>query len=189
MTAASTDGRVGLTSGGDDVAALVAGHIQDVPDFPTPGVLFKDLTPLFADGPAFRAVVDALAAAYRGRFDVVAGIEARGFVLAAGIAYATGVGLVPVRKAGKLPRATHSVACSLEYGEAVLEIHTDAFAAGARVLLVDDVLATGGTVRAASQLVEQAGGTVVGVAVLVELGFLGGRDRLAPGQVHPLLVV
>ncbi|BCB89008.1 hypothetical protein Psuf_063210 [Phytohabitans suffuscus] len=127
-----------------DLAELVASHIVDVPDFPKPGILFKDLTPLFSDGPAFREVVDGIVAQYgAASFDVVAGIEARGFVIAAAIAYATGVGVVPVRKAGKLPRAVHSSSYELEYGEAVLEVHTDAFRPGERVLVVDDVLATG----------------------------------------------
>jgi adenine phosphoribosyltransferase len=164
-----------------------------VPDFPKPGVGFKDLTPLFADGPAFRAVIDAIAAHHRRGddrgFDVVVGIEARGFVLAAAIGYATGVGFVPVRKVGKLPGLTHQVAYALEYGEATLEVHADAFVPGARVLVVDDVLATGGTVGAALELIERAGAEVVGVSVVLELGFLEGRARLAPREVHALHTV
>ncbi|SBT38234.1 adenine phosphoribosyltransferase [Micromonospora auratinigra] len=175
---------------GPQVAQLVASRVLDVPDFPKAGVVFKDLMPLFADGAVFREVIDGIVA-YHGRdsFDVVAGIEARGFVLAAAIAYATGVGVVPVRKAGKLPRATHSASYALEYGEATLEVHQDAFTAGHRVLVVDDVLATGGTAEATLDLVERAGGTVSGFTVLLELGFLEGRQRLAPRPVHALLTV
>lgn len=175
---------------GPEVAQLVASRLLDVPDFPKPGVVFKDLMPLFADGEAFRAVIDGIIA-YHGRdsFDTVAGIEARGFVLAAAVAYATGVGVVPVRKAGKLPRATHSASYALEYGEATLEVHQDAFTAGHRVLVLDDVLATGGTAEATLDLVERAGGTVAGFTVLLELGFLEGRKRLAQRPVHALLTV
>ncbi|MFG2103812.1 adenine phosphoribosyltransferase [Micromonospora echinaurantiaca] len=175
---------------GLDAARLVASRVLDVPDFPKPGVVFKDLMPLFADGAAFREVVDRIIA-YHGpeSFDAVVGMEARGFVVAAAIAYATGVGVVPVRKAGKLPRAVHSASYELEYGEATLEVHQDAFTAGHRVLVVDDVLATGGTAAATLELVERAGGTVAGFTVLLELGFLGGRERLAPRPVHALLTV
>lgn len=173
-----------------DLAKLVANHVVDVPDFPKPGILFKDLTPLFADGPAFRGVVDGIVDHYgRDSFDAVAGIEARGFLLAAGIAYATGVGAVPVRKAGKLPRETYTASYELEYGEAALEIHRDAFPAGQRVLVVDDVLATGGTAATTLDLVERAGGVVTGFTVLLELSFLPGRERLAPRDVHALLTV
>ena len=185
---AASAGRPPAAGGNASIAALVAAHVVDVPDFPTAGVLFKDLTPLFDDGPAFRVVVDAIVAWHASRFDVVAGIEARGFMLAAGVAYASGAGLVPLRKAGKLPRKTLSESYGLEYGEAVLEVHEDAFAPGARVLVVDDVLATGGT-AAALALVERAGGTVAGFSVLIELGFLEGRARLAGRDVHALLAV
>jgi adenine phosphoribosyltransferase len=172
------------------IADLVASKVLDVPDFPKPGILFKDLMPLFADGPAFAAAVDAIIAEHgAGSFDVVAGIEARGFVIAAAVAYATGKGVVPVRKAGKLPRKTVSATYALEYGEATLEVHADAFVAGERVLVVDDVLATGGTAAATLQLVERAGGSVSGFSVLLELAFLGGRSRLAPRPVHALLTV
>jgi adenine phosphoribosyltransferase len=172
------------------IADLVASKVLDVPDFPKPGILFKDLMPLFADGPAFAAVVDAVIAEHGAdSFDVVAGIEARGFIIAAAIAYATGKGVVPVRKAGKLPRATVSATYALEYGEATLEVHADAFAAGERVLVVDDVLATGGTAAATLDLVERAGGSVSGFSVLLELEFLQGRSRLAPRPVHALLTV
>lgn len=171
------------------VAALVASRIVDVPDFPQQGIVFKDLSPLFADPVAFRAVVDAVAAGTGDGFEVIAGIEARGFVLAAAVAYAAGVGVVPVRKAGKLPRATYAASYALEYGEATLEVHQDAFPSGQRVLVVDDVLATGGTARATLELVERAGGTVAGFTVLVELGFLSGRSKLAGYPVRALLTV
>lgn len=179
---------------GTDTAALVAAHVTDVPDFPLPGVMFKDLSPLFADGPAFRAMIDAIVAYYRDAdgvpsFDVVVGIEARGFVIAAAVAYASGVGVVPVRKAGKLPRAVLSASYALEYGEATLEVHEDEFAAGQRVLVVDDVLATGGTAEATLGLVERAGGHVVGLCVLLELAFLSGREKLVGREVHALLTV
>ena len=174
----------------NDLAALVASRVLDVPDFPKPGIVFKDLMPLFADGPVFRKVIDGIIEFHGAdSFEVVAGVEARGFVVAAAIAYAAGTGVVPVRKAGKLPRPAFASSYALEYGEATLELHRDAFVADQRVLLVDDVLATGGTAAAALDLVEQAGGTVAGFTVLVELGFLGGRERLAPRTVHALLTV
>jgi adenine phosphoribosyltransferase len=171
------------------VAAAVQSEVEralgecvlDVPDYPLPGVMFKDITPLLADHDAFTAVVTALASAGRDEagnviVDKVVGMEARGFILAAPVALALGTGFVPVRKAGKLPRATHAVSYALEYGEATLEIHQDAVAPGERVLLVDDVLATGGTVAATRQLVESCGGTVAAVSVLLELTFLPGRE-------------
>jgi adenine phosphoribosyltransferase len=171
------------------VARLVADQVIDVPDFPQPGIVFKDLTPLFAHGKAFASTVDAIVARHRqDAFDVVAGIEARGFMIAAAVAYAAGVGVVPVRKAGKLPRQTVRETYALEYGEATLELHTDAFIAGQRVLVVDDVLATGGTAQATMRLVEAAGGVVIGFTVLLELAFLDGRSRLAH-PVHALLTV
>jgi adenine phosphoribosyltransferase len=173
------------------LAALVASRVVDVPDFPQAGIVYKDISPLFADAAAFRAVVDAMVTSQDGSdgFDTVAGIEARGFVLASAVAYAAGVGVVPVRKAGKLPRATYSVSYQLEYGEATLEVHQDAFTPGQRVLVVDDVLATGGTARATLDLVEQAGASVASFTVLLELGFLNGRARLAGYPLHALLTV
>jgi adenine phosphoribosyltransferase len=172
------------------VARLVAERVMDVPDFPQPGIMFKDLSPLFADPEGFRGVIDAIVAHYgEDSFDLVVGIEARGFVIAAAVAYAAGAGVVPVRKAGKLPRAVLSAAYQLEYGEAVLEVHEDAFVTGRRVLVVDDVLATGGTAAATLDLVERAGGQVVGFSVLLELAFLAGRDRLPGRPVHALLTV
>jgi adenine phosphoribosyltransferase len=171
-------------------ARLVASRVLDVPDFPKPGIVFKDLTPLFADGAVFRRVIDGIVErAGPDGFDVVVGIEARGFVIAAAVAYASGVGVVPVRKAGKLPRPAHAVSYALEYGEATLELHEDAFVAGQRVLVVDDVLATGGTAEATLSLVERAGGVVTDFVVLLELGFLDGRGRLAGRPVHALLTV
>jgi adenine phosphoribosyltransferase len=174
----------------DAIAEVIAGHVIDVPDFPKPGIVFKDLSPLFADGPAFRTVVDAVVQRYGSSgFDVVAGIEARGFLLAAALSYATGAGVVPIRKQGKLPRRTLSASYELEYGQATLEIHEDAFLTGQRVLLVDDVLATGGTARAGVELIEHAGGAVAGVTVILELSFLAGRDAVAGYPLHALLTV
>ena len=157
--------------------------VRDIDDFPTMGVSFRDITPLLADHEAFTAVVTALAAAGRDEagntvVDKVVGMEARGFILAAPVALALGAGFVPVRKAGKLPRETHAVSYELEYGEATLEIHQDAIVPGERVLLVDDVLATGGTVAATDQLVRLCGAVTHGVAVLLELTFLPGRETI-----------
>ncbi len=157
--------------------------VVDVADFPEPGIVFKDITPLLADPDGLGAVVDALATAGRGQHgevvvDVVVGMEARGFLFGPSVALDLGVGFVPVRKVGKLPRETHEVTYSLEYGEATLALHTDAVRPGQRVLLVDDVLATGGTIAATRELVERCGGVVAGVAVLMELTFLPGRDAL-----------
>ena len=170
----------------DDLAGRIAARIRDVPDFPKPGIGFKDLTPLLADGPLFAEVGRAIAARHTG-FDVVAGVEARGFLFAAAVAVAAGTGVVPVRKAGKLPWRTVRAAYRLEYGEAVVEVHEDAFADHKRVLLVDDVLATGGTLAAAADLIGRAGGELVGVSVLLELAALGGRATLAPLDVHAVL--
>ena len=170
----------------DDLAGRIAARIRDVPDFPKPGIGFKDLTPLLADGPLFAEVGRAIAARHTG-FDVVAGVEARGFLFAAAVAVAAGTGVVPVRKAGKLPWRTVRAAYRLEYGEAVVEVHEDAFADHKRVLLVDDVLATGGTLAAAADLIGRAGGELVGVSVLLELAALGGRAALAPLDVHTVL--
>jgi adenine phosphoribosyltransferase len=175
------------------VAELLLERIRDVPDFPEPGVLFKDITPLLADPAGFSALVDAFVAYTHlpevGAVDKVVGIEARGFILAAPVAYRLGAGFVPVRKKGKLPGATLEQAYVLEYGGASIEVVTDAFAPGDRVLIVDDVLATGGTVEAAVGLVRRAGAEVVGIAVLMELGFLDGRARLGADAalVHALL--
>ena len=171
-----------------DLAERVAARLRDVPDFPLPGILFKDLTPLLADGPLFAEVAHAIAEEHADAgFDVVAGVEARGFLFAAAVALVAGTGVVPVRKAGKLPWRTVSASYALEYGEAVIEVHEDAFAEHRRVLLVDDVLATGGTLGAAADLVSRAGGRLAGVSVVVELTALGGRDRLAQLDVRTVL--
>ncbi len=168
--------------------------IRDVQDFPQPGIVFKDISPLLADHDGFTAVVQGLAAigldeAGGSRVDKVLGIEARGFILAAPVALRLGTGFVPVRKAGKLPGPTHQVAYALEYGEAVLEMHRDAIAPGDRVLVVDDVLATGGTVNATKELVERAGGEIVAVSVLMDLSFLPGREALGDTLLHSLHTV
>ncbi|MFF9479145.1 adenine phosphoribosyltransferase [Streptomyces sp. NPDC014733] len=158
---------------------LLLSRISDVPDHPQPGVVFKDITPLLADPDAFGALTDALAElCVRHRADKIAGLEARGFILAAPVAVRAGVGFVPVRKAGKLPGATLGQTYDLEYGRAEIEIHADALEPGDRVLVIDDVLATGGTADASLQLVRRAGAEVAGLAVLMELGFLEGRKRL-----------
>ncbi len=171
-----------------DITELLRARIRDVQDFPQPGVLFKDITPLLADGPAFAAVIAELGAGYEG-VDKIAGIEARGFILAAPVALELTAGFVPVRKQGKLPAKTYAESYSLEYGTATLEVHTDAFAPGDRVLIVDDVLATGGTAAATADLVKRSGATVAGIVVLLELGFLAGREKLPGLAVRSLLVV
>jgi adenine phosphoribosyltransferase len=153
-------------------------YVRDVPDFPKPGVTFKDLTPMLADAHAFAAVIDALVAPFRdANVERVVGIEARGFIFGAAAAHALGAGFVPMRKPRKLPAKTIGVDYALEYGSDRLEMHADAFVENERVLIVDDVLATGGTLAAAAGLCEQAGATVVGAALVAEIGFLGGRSR------------
>ena len=173
----------------DALRARLAAHIRDVPDFPKAGVLFKDITPLLADPQAFRECVDALAAPWRGqKINVICGIEARGFVFGAAMARALDIGFVPLRKPGKLPAATLGADFELEYGQARLEVHADALAPGARVLIIDDVLATGGTLAAAGQLIERLGAEIAGAAVVVELAFLHGRARWpADVPLHSLL--
>ncbi|WP_055481940.1 adenine phosphoribosyltransferase [Sphaerimonospora mesophila] len=161
--------------------------IRDVPDYPKPGILFKDITPLLADHAAFTKVVDELADGLA--FDKVVGIEARGFILAAPVAYRSGAGFVPVRKKGKLPADTLEASYQLEYGSAVIEVHADAFTPGERVLIVDDVLATGGTAAATVELVTRAGARIVAVSFLMELSFLAGRDRLPGLDVRTLVSV
>jgi adenine phosphoribosyltransferase len=160
---------------------LLLSRIRDVADYPEPGVMFKDITPLLADPAAFTALTDALAeiAANTGATKVV-GLEARGFILGAPVAVRAGLGFIPVRKAGKLPGATLAQSYELEYGTTEIEVHAEDLAPEDRVLIVDDVLATGGTAEASLQLVRRAGAHVTGIAVLMELGFLGGRDRLKP---------
>lgn len=159
------------------------GLILEIPDYPTEGIVFRDITPLIADGAAFRATVDAMIAPFVGQFDVVAGLEARGFLFASAAAYTSGAGLMPVRKAGKLPRPEVAVEYSLEYGSAVIEAHGD-FPRGTRVLILDDVLATGGTLAAAHNLMAQLGYEVAGTAVLFEIQGLGGREALGDHDLH-----
>jgi adenine phosphoribosyltransferase len=171
-----------------DLASLIASHVRDVPDYPQPGVVFKDITPLLAEPKAFAEVVDAIATMF-GPVDKVVGIEARGFILAAPVAYRNEAGFVPVRKKGKLPSATFAEEYQLEYGSATLEVHRDAFRPGERVLIVDDVLATGGTARATANLIAQGGAVVAGIAMLMELSFLGGRSALPDFDVRALLTV
>lgn len=192
------------------IAEVITARIRDIPDYPQPGVVFKDITPLLADGAAFAAVIAALAAGHSGvtaghngkaaghsgmdrsdirgvGIDKVAGIEARGFIFAAPVACTLGAGFVPVRKQGKLPGPTHAQSYQLEYGTATIEVHVDAFEPGDRVLIVDDVLATGGTAAATAQLVRRCGAHVAEIAVLLELGFLNGRAKLADLEVRSLL--
>jgi adenine phosphoribosyltransferase len=170
------------------VAELLLARIRDIPDYPQPGIVFKDITPLLADGPAFAAAVDALADGNAG-VTKVAGIEARGFILAAPVAYVLGAGFVPVRKQGKLPAETYAQSYELEYGAATIEVHSDGFGPADRVLIVDDVLATGGTAAATADLVRRTGATVAGIAVLLELGFLAGRAKLPGLDIRSLLAV
>lgn len=178
----------------DAQRGLLLSKIRDIPDWPKPGVVFKDITPLLANHDAFSTAISGLAAAGRGddgspRVDAVVGIEARGFILAAPVAYVLGASFVPVRKAGKLPYDTNSAGYELEYGQETIEVHVDAVAPGDRVLIVDDVLATGGTLEATAALVKAAGAEVVAVSVLLALGFLHGMDRLSGLDVRPLLEV
>jgi adenine phosphoribosyltransferase len=162
--------------------------IRDVPDFPQKGIVFKDITPLLADEAGFSMAIDLIVAHFgRGTVDKVVGIEARGFILASPVAYHFGAGFVPVRKAGKLPWESESEEYELEYGTETLEIHRDAFHPGERVLIVDDVLATGGTARATAALVERLGAKVVGIACLIELSFLKGRDHIAGYDFYALI--
>jgi len=163
-------------------------HIRDIPNFPKPGVVFKDITPLLGAPAAYKATIDAVAAPWdSAHIDKVLGVEARGFIIAAPVAYRFGAGFVPVRKAGKLPWRIEREEYELEYGTDLLEIHHDAIAPGERALIVDDVLATGGTAGAAIRLVEKLGGVVAGLAFVIELGFLGGRGRLEGYESRSLL--
>jgi adenine phosphoribosyltransferase len=162
-------------------------RIRDIPDFPKPGIVFKDITPLLADGAALRATVDHFVGRFRGQVDVVLGIESRGFIVGSAVAYGLGTGLVLVRKPGKLPSETHAASYELEYGRDTLEIHRDALSHGHRVLVIDDLLATGGTASAAVELVRRCGGTVAACAFVLELAFLNGRRRLEGQEVFSLL--
>ncbi|HEX6444586.1 MAG TPA: adenine phosphoribosyltransferase [Streptosporangiales bacterium] len=173
---------------GETAVARIAAAIRDVPDYPKPGVVFKDITPVLAEPAAFAAVVDTFVEWYAAEeIDKVVGVEARGFILAAPVAYRLGAGFVPARKQGKLPRATVAQSYALEYGEATVEIHGDAIAPGERVAVLDDVLATGGTARAAVDLVRRVGGELVGFGCLLELSFLSGRSQLGDVPFRTLL--
>jgi adenine phosphoribosyltransferase len=162
--------------------------VRDIPDFPKPGILFRDITPLLGSPLAFRAAVDLLALHYHGQpIDAVAAAEARGFIFAAPLAIELGIGFVPIRKRGKLPFKVHSFSYELEYGRDTVEMHQDALSPGHRVLLVDDLLATGGTMKACCELVEQTGAAIAGCCFVVELQFLNGRERLVPYDVFSLI--
>ena len=162
--------------------------IRDVPNFPKPGIMFRDITPLLANGPVWRQTVDQLAERYRDRIDVVLGIESRGFLLGAAVAYTLGRGVAVVRKPGKLPSATFNASYALEYGTDTLEIHQDAFAPGSRVLVIDDLLATGGTAEAAALLLQKVGAKILEAAFFIELKGLNGRSRIQHCPVRSLVV-
>jgi len=169
-------------------ADTLAAAVRDVPDFPKPGILFKDITPVLSDGKLFRLAIETMAAtAASVQPDLIAGIDARGFIFGAAVAEKLGIGFVPVRKKGKLPYRSKSVAYALEYGEAVIEVHEDAFPHGERVVLMDDLLATGGTAAAACELIRATGGNLVQVQFLIELSFLGGRKALGDIPVHSVI--
>ena len=168
---------------------LISSLIRDIPDFPKPGVLFKDITPLLASAAGYRAAIEELAASAPSGIDVVVGMEARGFIFAGPVALELGAGFVPVRKPGKLPGKVDEQSFALEYGNETLTIHSDALWRGARVMVIDDVLATGGTIGATAELIKRQGAELVHVAVLMELGFLGGRERLAQAGVDTLSAV
>jgi adenine phosphoribosyltransferase len=197
-TSSSASAPLAGSGDGSGLPDLILAKIRDIPDYPQPGIVFKDITPLLADGSALTTVVAALAAGHPdgaggqdgwGHIDKVVGIEARGFILAAPVACCLGAGFVPVRKQGKLPAATYAESYQLEYGTATVVVHADAFEPGERVLIVDDVLATGGTAAATASLVRRSGAEAVAVAVLLELGFLVGRARLPDLDVRSLVVV
>ncbi|HEY1529501.1 MAG TPA: adenine phosphoribosyltransferase [Galbitalea sp.] len=173
----------------DRAAQYVSDLTVVVPDFPKPGISFRDLTPVFADGAALRTITDALADPFAGRVDAIAGVEARGFVLAAAAAYAMGIGVLIIRKPGKLPQAVLSESYDLEYGSAELQVQPSTLPVGSRVLVLDDVLATGGTLSASTKLIERAGWVVAGVSVVLELTDLNGRDALPDREIRSLLAV
>jgi adenine phosphoribosyltransferase len=171
----------------DDVGRIRQA-IRDIRDFPKPGIVFKDITPLLANGPLFAKTIDLIAKRYNGqKVDTVLGIESRGFIIGAALAYRLGAGFSVVRKPGKLPYETHSASYALEYGVDTLEIHIDAISRDARVIIVDDLIATGGTAAATAELVTKLGGTVVECAFVIELSFLKGRDKLKPYRVYSVL--
>jgi len=161
--------------------------VRSIPDYPKKGVLFRDITPLLRDGPIFRACIDAIAEHFEGSVDAVAGVEARGFIIGSAVAYKLGKGFIPIRKEGKLPYDKVKKTYSLEYGEETIEIHKDALAKGERILLVDDLLATGGTAKASCELIESLGGKIAGVAFIIELTDLHGRDKLSDKEVFTLV--
>ncbi len=166
----------------------LARYIRDIPDWPKKGILFRDITPLLADPQAFPAAIDALCAPFQeADVDYIAAVEARGFIFGSAVAAKIGAGFIPIRKKGKLPCLTESASYELEYGVDILEMHRDAIPAGARVLIVDDLLATGGTMRAACELVEKVGAQVIGIACLIELTDLHGRDRLTGRKIHTVI--
>lgn len=168
--------------------AALRNLIRDVPDFPKKGIMFKDITPLLKNGPALRLACDQLAQSFKGmKIDQVVGIESRGFIFSPVLAYQLETGFVPIRKKGKLPAAKESISYDLEYGEDSLEVHLDALEKNARVIIVDDLLATGGTAEAVIHLVEKLGAHVVGLAFLIELAFLKGRERLKGRRIHSLI--
>lgn len=172
---------------GDDIASIRSA-IRDIPDFPKPGIVFRDITPLLGNGPLFAKTIDLLADRYRGqKIDTVLGIESRGFIIGAALAYELGAGFSVVRKPGKLPYETHSASYELEYGKGALEIHIDALPRNARVVIADDLIATGGTAAATAELVSKLGGTVVECAFVIELSFLKGREKLKPYGVYSIL--
>ncbi|MFM6968721.1 MAG: adenine phosphoribosyltransferase [Microbacteriaceae bacterium] len=168
-------------------AEILVSRMGTFEDFPQPGILFRDLTPVFADGQSLRALVDEMVSPFAGQFDAIAGLEARGFILAAAAAAEVGVGVVPIRKAGKLPGSVLRESYELEYGQATFEVSPEVLPAGSRVLIMDDVLATGGTVAASATLIERAGWTVAGVSVALELVELGGRERIGDRLIHSVL--
>jgi adenine phosphoribosyltransferase len=169
-------------------AAALRAAIRDVVDFPKPGIIFKDITPVLADGKLFRESISLLCETTGGvKIDKVVGIDARGFIFAAAVADRLGAGFVPIRKKGKLPWKTRQTAYSLEYGESIVELHEDAVKPGESVLLVDDLLATGGTAAAAVKLLDELGANIVGISVLIELSFLQGRSKLVPHPVHAII--
>ena len=162
--------------------------IRDIPDFPKPGILFRDITPLLADARALACAIEQLTKPFQGAgIDVVAAVEARGFIFGSAVAKALGAGFVPIRKQGKLPFDTHSVSYGLEYGTDSVEVHTDAVKPGNKVLMVDDLLATGGTMAAACELVEKVGGDILGITCLIELTELQGREKLSPYDIHTVI--
>ena len=173
---------------GDRVATLVQQNMLEIPDFPEPGVLFRDITELFANGPAFKELVELIGARYAGRIDAVAGLESRGFILGAPVAAELGLGMLTIRKAGKLPGHVIGVDYELEYGTARMEIHPESVHEGQRVLIIDDVLATGGTASASIELLEQAGASIEAICMLLELSDLGGRGRLQGREVDSIVI-